>query len=192
MRINENDIKMLSFRKDLKHLLDKYGIEEFSGSVLDDGSIDVSLKNNKKGLNPYYKINNEKEIFREDYIEEITINVDELYKEYILSQFADIEYPEIPNNAIITNNIDKAEKVFEEILTKINKEDNLDRFAIKGCEKYIITKDDKSYHWYRASESMKGVRYNEAWIDLDIDYGMLRDVVIPSGKYSNRNKIHFI
>lgn len=192
--MNDNDLKVLKFRKELKDLLNKYNYD-ISGTVFDDGSINIEDKSSGNIFvisDEYSNYNVSKEVLVENK------NYDYEYKsimeEYILSSFTNDKLS-FDNSkmriGIVTANEEKADKLFEDIFNK-NKE-NVKRYIDSKNQKEILLNDNITcYIWVKPCESSKGYKLKSAYIDKDIDVEIFENVIIPICAYCKKDDIKII
>lgn len=192
--MNDNDLKVLKFRKELKGLLNKYNYN-ISGTVLDDGSMNIE---DKSSGNMYYmkdeysNYNVSKEVFMEN--ENYDYTYVDIMEDYILSSFINREL-NFDNSkmriGIITSNQEKADGLFEEIFNR-NKE-SVKRYIDSKSQKEILLNDDITcYVWVKPYESSKGYKLKSAYIDKDIEIEIFENVIIPICAYCKKDDIKII
>lgn len=186
--MNDSDLKVLNFRKELKDLLRKYNYD-ISGTVFDDGSMNIE----DKSTDSYYIIQDE----YNDY--EIRKSNDEgkyesLMEDYILSSFTNDELS-FDNSkmriGVITKSEEKADKIFKEIFNS-NKE-NVKRYIDSKNQKEILFNDNITcYVWVKPYESARGYKLKSAYIDKNIDIEIFENVIIPICAYCKKDDIKVI
>lgn len=184
--MNDIDINIIKFRNELIELLNKYDYE-LSGTVLDDGSMNISdLKNNKLYL--LKDIESDYEILKDKNNSLVDIS-----SGFILSMFPDkqnIIKPEKTRIGVFTNNYWKASKFFTQLVNQ-NKNDIK---YYKSSEEFqkVMLRDETKYVWIKTNQSSRGYRCSQAYIDKNLTLLELLTIVLPICVYCERKDVQII
>jgi hypothetical protein len=88
---------------------------------------------------------------------------------------------------IFTNNINKAERVFNRIYN--DNKDSVVRYINGKNDKSIMLSDGTWYVWIKPTLNARGHRCRKAYIDKDIDINTLHDLIIPICIYCTREDV---
>lgn len=186
--MKNEDIKVLSFRKELKDLLNKYNYD-ISGTVFDDGSMNIEDKSSGSSYVIEDEYNNY-EILKSN----TEGKYDNLMEQYILNCFTNDELNFDNSKArigIITSNEEKADKIFEEIFN--SNKGNIKRYIDSKNQKEILFEDNITHYvWVRPSNSARGCRFKGAYIDKDINIEIFENVIIPICAFCKKDNIKVI
>jgi len=181
--LEEKDIKVLQFRKELINLLNKYNYT-ISGSYMDDGNIIINDEEYILKDSPNY------ELIKVD----IDYNWISLDEEFILSCFDDKECNDYIswNNkiGIITDDIDKCNTIFNKIY--LENEGNIEYFKNSTYSKELKLLSGEVYVWIKARKSSRGHKCSKAYIDKNIPLDILHNVVLPICVFVSRKDVKII
>lgn len=177
--MNNFDFNFLKFRTDLIELLKKYKYE-LSGSMLDDGSMNIFDEHSGK----YYILSG--------YSNNYAVKEEDFIEEYILSFFKnnkDLKFNNL-TIGIFTNDYYKALVFFTNIYHE--KRQEIDFYRNSESIQKIKLLDGTQYIWIKPVDYLRGCRVHKAYIDKNLTLNELCHIVIPICAYCTKDNVKII
>ncbi len=88
---------------------------------------------------------------------------------------------------IITSDFNLAESFFEVIYKRHKRK--VVKFTKSKCNLYILLKNGTRYMWIRPTDNSRGYRFSKVYLDHNIDYRLLQEVILPCCVYAKPKDI---
>lgn len=185
--MTREDFSFLKFRTELIKLLGRYKLE-MSGTGFDDGT--VNFYDNRQGV--YYILRNEIDDY--EALKDTMSSWENISTDYIIDMFSEENnfIHELKNIGVFTNSKFKAVNFFDNLIKQYKDDIKQYRKSNDSEQMELILNDNTCYIWIKPIDGSRGYRVGKAYIDKNLTFNEIFELVAPICVYCRKKDIEII